>query len=207
MRKGIVIIYMDDLIIPAKDEDEGIEKLKKVFEVASKYGLEIKFKKCQFLRRKVECLGHVVENGTLRPSVAKTIAVKKFPVPTTVKQVQSFLGLTGYFRKFIPAYSKIAKPLSDLIRSDNPFVFEQPQIEVFEKLKKLLTESPVLSIFQQEKQPNCTRTQASKGTEPSYSKKRKMENCILFNTCLRKLLQQRRSIAAMNLKFSLLSTL
>ncbi|GBM65246.1 Transposon Ty3-I Gag-Pol polyprotein [Araneus ventricosus] len=122
MRKGIVIIYMDDLIIPAKDEDEGIEKLKKVFEVASKYGLEIKFKKCQFLRRKVEFLGHVVENGTVRPSVAKTIAVKKFPVPTTVKQVQSFLGLTGYFRKFIPAYSKIAKPLSDLIRSDNPFV-------------------------------------------------------------------------------------
>ncbi|GBN28082.1 Transposon Tf2-9 polyprotein [Araneus ventricosus] len=151
MRKGIVIIYMEDLIIPAKDEDEGIEKLKKVFEVASKYGLEIKFKKCQFLRRKVEFLGHVVENGTVRPSVAKTIAVKKFPVPTTVKQVQSFLGLTGYFRKFIPAYSKIAKPLSDLIRSDNPFVFEQSQIEAFEKLKKLLTESPVLSIFQQGK--------------------------------------------------------
>ncbi|GBN96450.1 Retrovirus-related Pol polyprotein from transposon 17.6, partial [Araneus ventricosus] len=151
MRKGIVIIYMDDLIIPAKDEDEGIEKLKKVFEVASKYGLEIKFKKCKFLRRKVEFLGHVVENGTVRPSVAKTIAVKKFPVPTTVKQVQSFLGLTGYFRKFIPAYSKIVKPLSDLIRSDNPFVFEQPQMEAFEKLKKLLTESPVLSIFQQGK--------------------------------------------------------
>ncbi|GBN64423.1 Retrovirus-related Pol polyprotein from transposon 17.6 [Araneus ventricosus] len=143
MRKGIVIIYMDDLIIPAKDEDEGIEKLKKVFEVASKYGLEIKFKKCQFLRRKVEFLGHVVENGTVRPSVAKTIAVRKFPVPTTVKQVQSFLGLTGYFRKFIPAYSKIAKPLSDLIRSDNPFVFEQSQIEAFEKLKKLLTKSSI----------------------------------------------------------------
>ncbi|GBL65388.1 Retrovirus-related Pol polyprotein from transposon 17.6, partial [Araneus ventricosus] len=91
------------------------------------------------------------ENGTVRPSVAKTIAVRQFPVPTTVKQVQSFLGLTSYFRKFIPAYSKIAKPLSDLIRSDNPFVFEQSQIEAFEKLKKLLTESPVLSIFQQGK--------------------------------------------------------
>jgi len=151
MRKGIVIIYMDDLIIPAKDENEGIEKLKKVFEVASKYGLEIKFKKCQFLKRKVEFLGHIVENGTIRPSAAKTMAVKKFPVPTTVKQVQSFLGLTGYFRKFIPAYSKIAKPLSDLTRNDNPFVFEQHQIEAFENLKKLLTESPVLSIFQQGK--------------------------------------------------------
>ncbi|GFY44756.1 retrovirus-related Pol polyprotein from transposon 17.6 [Trichonephila inaurata madagascariensis] len=151
MRKGVVIIYMDDLIIPAKDEKEGLEKLKEVLEVASKYGLEMKFKKCQFLRRKVEFLGHVVENGTIRPSIAKTIAVKKFPVPTTVKQVQSFLGLTGYFRKFIPAYSQIAKPLSDLTRRDNPFMFEQPQMEAFEKLKKLLTESPVLSIFQQGK--------------------------------------------------------
>ncbi|GFT24632.1 transposon Tf2-11 polyprotein [Trichonephila clavipes] len=109
----------------------------------------MKFKKCQFLRRKVEFLDHVVENGTISPSIAKTIAVKKFPVPTTVKQVQSFLGLTGYFRKFIPAYSQIAKPLSDLTRKDNPFMFEQPQMESFEKLKKLLTESPVLSIFQQ----------------------------------------------------------
>ncbi|GFW45550.1 transposon Tf2-9 polyprotein [Trichonephila clavipes] len=140
---------MDDLVIPAKEEKEGLEKLREVLEVASKYGLEMKFKKCQFLRRKVEFLGHVVENGTIRPSIAKTIAVKKFPVPTTVKQVQSFLGLTGYFRKFIPAYSQIAKPLSDLTRKDNPFMFEQPQMEAFEKLKKLLTESPVLSIFQQ----------------------------------------------------------
>ncbi|GFX94666.1 hypothetical protein TNCV_3088951 [Trichonephila clavipes] len=119
MRKSIVIIYMDDLVIPAKDE-KGLEKLREVLEVASKYGLEMNFKKCQFLRRKVEFLGHVIENGTIRPSIAKTIAVKKFPVPTTVKQVQSFLGLT-----------------------------EQPQMEAFEKLKKLLTESPVLSIFQQ----------------------------------------------------------
>ncbi|GFX41018.1 transposon Tf2-8 polyprotein [Trichonephila clavipes] len=149
MRKGIVIIYMDDLVIPAKDEKEGLEKLREVLEVASKYGLEMKFKKCQFLRRKVEFLGHVVENGTIRPSIAKTIAFKKFPVPITVKQVQSFLGLTSYFRKFIPAYSQIAKPLSDLTRKDNPFMFEQPQMEAFEKLKKLLTESPVLSIFQQ----------------------------------------------------------
>ncbi|GFX95160.1 retrovirus-related Pol polyprotein from transposon 17.6 [Trichonephila clavipes] len=77
------------------------------------------------------------------------IPVKKFPVPTTVKQVQGFLGLTGYFRKFIPAYYQIAKPLSGLTRKDNPFIFEQPQMEAFEKLKKLLTESPVLSIFQQ----------------------------------------------------------
>ncbi|GFX93250.1 retrovirus-related Pol polyprotein from transposon 17.6 [Trichonephila clavipes] len=142
---------MDDLITPAKDEKEGLEKLREVLEVTSKYDLEMKFKKCQFLRRKVEFLGHVVENKTIHPLTAKTIAVKKFPVPITVKQVQRFLGLNGYFRKFIPAHSEIAKSLSDLTRKDNPFMFEQPQMDAFEKLKKLLTESPVLIIFQQGK--------------------------------------------------------
>ncbi|GBN37777.1 Retrovirus-related Pol polyprotein from transposon 17.6 [Araneus ventricosus] len=104
---------MDDLIIPSKDEKEGLEKLKVVFKVAKKYGLEIKFKKCQFLMRKVEFLGHIVENGTIKPSTAKTLAVRKFPEPTTVKQVRSFLGLTGYFRKYIKDYSKIGKLLSE----------------------------------------------------------------------------------------------
>ncbi|GFX45214.1 retrovirus-related Pol polyprotein from transposon 17.6 [Trichonephila clavipes] len=111
MRKGIVIIYMDDLVIPAKDEKEGLEKLGEVLEVASN-------------RQEV--------SGTNNSQTSAEL-----------------LGLTGYFRKFIPAYSQIAKPLSDLTRKDNPFMFEQPQMEAFEKLKKLLTESPVLSIFQQ----------------------------------------------------------
>ncbi|GFW40071.1 retrovirus-related Pol polyprotein from transposon gypsy [Trichonephila clavipes] len=66
---------------------------------------------------------HIVESGTIKPSPTKTLAVRKFPEPTTIKQIQSFLGLTGYFRKYIKDYSKIAKPLSDLIRKENLFVF------------------------------------------------------------------------------------
>ncbi|GFW87179.1 transposon Ty3-I Gag-Pol polyprotein [Trichonephila clavipes] len=96
-------------------------KLKIIFEVAKKYGLEIKFKKCQFLKKKIEFLGHIVESGTIKPSPTKTLAVRKFPEPTTIKQVQSFLGLTGYFRKYIKDYSKIAKPLSDLTRKPSLF--------------------------------------------------------------------------------------
>ncbi|GBM30606.1 Retrovirus-related Pol polyprotein from transposon 17.6 [Araneus ventricosus] len=97
--------------------------------------------------RKVEFLGHIVENGTIKPSIAKTLAVRKFPEPTTVKQVQSFLGLTGYFRKNIKDYSKIAKPLSDLTRKENQLVFGTEQKEAFEKLKKLMSEGPVLRIY------------------------------------------------------------
>ncbi|GFV24275.1 retrovirus-related Pol polyprotein from transposon 17.6 [Trichonephila clavipes] len=139
--------YLDDLVIPAKNEEEGLEKLKIVFEVAKKYGLEIKFKKCQFLKKKIEFLGHIVESGTIKPSTTKTLAVRKFPEPTTIKQVQSFLGLTGYFRKYIKDYSKIAKPLSDLTRKGNLFVFGAQQKEAFEKLKKIMSECPILHIY------------------------------------------------------------
>ncbi|GFV53795.1 retrovirus-related Pol polyprotein from transposon 297 [Trichonephila clavipes] len=122
-RKGIVISYLDDLVIRAKNEQEGLGKLKIIFEVAKKYGLEIEFKKCQFLKKKIEFLGHIVESGTIKPSPTKTLAVRKFPEPTTIKQVQSFLGLTRYFRKYFKDYSKIDEPLSDLTRKENLFVF------------------------------------------------------------------------------------
>ncbi|GFX15690.1 retrovirus-related Pol polyprotein from transposon 17.6 [Trichonephila clavipes] len=146
-RKGIVISYLDDLVIPAKNEQEGIEKLKIIFEVEKKYGLEIKFKKCQFLKKKIEFLGHIVESGSIKPSPTKTIAVRKFPEPTTIIQVQSFLGLTGYFRKYIKDYSKIAKPLSDLTKKENLFVLGAQQKEAFEKLRKIMSEGPILHIY------------------------------------------------------------
>ncbi|GFV97453.1 hypothetical protein TNCV_2039611 [Trichonephila clavipes] len=148
-RKIIVISYLDDLVIPAKNEQEGLEKLKIIFEVAKKYGLEIKFKKCQFLKKKIEFPGHIVESGTIKPSPTKTLAVRKFPEPTTIKQLQSFLGLTGYFRKYIKDYSKIAKPLSDLTRKENLFVcfFGTQQKEAFEKLKKIMSEGPILHLY------------------------------------------------------------
>ncbi|GFX40417.1 retrovirus-related Pol polyprotein from transposon 17.6 [Trichonephila clavipes] len=144
-RKGIVISYLDDLVIPAKNEQEGQEKLKIIFEVAKKYGLEIKFKKCKFLKKKIEFLGHIEESGTIKPSPTKTLAVRKFPEPTTIKQVQSFLGLTGYFRKYIKDYSKIAKPLSDLTRKENLFDFGTQQ-KALEKLN-IMSEGPILHIY------------------------------------------------------------
>jgi ribonuclease HI len=149
VRENIVIIYMDDFIIPARTEEEGLEKLKRVLARAKEYGLEINFKKCQFLKRKIEFLGYVIEGGTIRPSPEKTIAVQNFPEPKNIKQIQSFLGLTGYFRKFIENYSKIAKPLSDLLRNETEFRFGVEQKQAFEALKQSLTNDPVLHIFRQ----------------------------------------------------------
>ncbi|GFV01629.1 retrovirus-related Pol polyprotein from transposon 297 [Trichonephila clavipes] len=149
--QGIVLPYMDDIVILAKNESEAIERLKKVIQVSSDYGLEINFDKCQFLHRKIEFLGHIIENNKLFPSPSKTKSVVNYPEPKTTKEVQRFLGLTGYFRKFIPAYSVIAKPLSDLLRKDTLFNFDVKQKASFDELKRLLCQKPVLGIYRQ----NC----------------------------------------------------
>ncbi|GBO24640.1 hypothetical protein AVEN_219042-1 [Araneus ventricosus] len=95
---------------------------------------------------------------TLRTIDKKNNKIKE---PTTVKQVQSFLGLTGYFRKYIKDYSKISKPLSDLTRKENQFVFGIQQKEAFEKLKKIMSEGPVLRIYKYGRRTEL-RTDASK---------------------------------------------
>lgn len=103
----------------------------------------------QVFKRRVNFLGYIIENGKIQPSDEKTLAIKKFPQPATYKQVQSFLGLTGYFRKFIPSYAVVAKPLSDLLRKDRIFSFGEEQQHAFSKLKELLATQPVLAIYDQ----------------------------------------------------------
>ena len=144
---GVMLPYMDDIIILSSSYEEGVERVKKVLNIASEYGLEVNFKKSQFLKKRIEFLGHVVEEGKIFPSTLKTKAVLKFPEPTNLKQIQSFLGLTGYFRKFIQNYSLIAKPLSDLLKKDSKFKFGEEEVNSFNQLKSLLAEKPVLQIY------------------------------------------------------------
>ncbi|XP_020297523.1 uncharacterized protein LOC109862041 [Pseudomyrmex gracilis] len=115
------------------DLAEGLKSLEIVLNVASQYGLQINWKKSCFLQSRVEYLGHIVENGSVRPSTHKTKAVEKFPKPGNVKQVQSFLGLTG--------------PLTNLLRASVPFIFGEKEVRAFEALKMALTEKPVLHLY------------------------------------------------------------
>lgn len=145
--EGIVLTYLNDLIIPSSTEKEGLCKLQKVLSTAGDHGLNIRWNKCCFLQRQIEYLGHVIENGCVRPSKQKTSAVKNFPTPTNVKQMQSFLGLTCYFRKFIPQYSLIARPLSDLLKDKVEFRFDEEQKHAFQQLKIILSQDPVLKLY------------------------------------------------------------
>ncbi|GFX55841.1 retrovirus-related Pol polyprotein from transposon 297 [Trichonephila clavipes] len=93
--KSIVLPYMDDVVIPAANESQALEYLKIVLEVAYDYGLEINFKKCQFLHNTIEFIGHIIENGRLFPSPSKTKAVINYPDLKNIQEVRRFLGLTG----------------------------------------------------------------------------------------------------------------
>jgi hypothetical protein len=93
IKKGIVMIFIDDILIPASDEKEAVDRLRLVLKVAAEYGLQISWKKTSLINRSITYLGHVIENGKVRPSPEKTDAVEKFPEQKSVKQLHSFIGL------------------------------------------------------------------------------------------------------------------
>lgn len=144
---GTLLVYLDDLIIPSITEEEGISKLEKVLKRGEEFGLEFNWKKCHFLKKEIQYLGYIICDNEVRPSPEKIKAVANFKKPNNVKAVQSFLGLTGYFRKFIKNYSLIAKPMTDLLKKDVEFDFDERCEKAFIELKHILCSSPVLRIF------------------------------------------------------------
>ena len=108
--------------------------------------LTVKMAKCKFARQHLEFLGHEIGAGVLKPQVVKVKAIQEFPTPESKHQLRSFLGITGYYRKFIPQYATVAAPLSTLTKKEiaEPLPWEEEHVLAFEKLKQLLATAPVL---------------------------------------------------------------
>lgn len=100
--------------------------------------------KCNFLQREISYLGHVLSEDGVKPDKGKIECVLKFPQPQTPKEIKSFLGLIGYYRRHIPEFAKIAKPLNNLLKKDTPFVWTNEQEAAFTKLKEIITSEPIL---------------------------------------------------------------
>jgi len=142
----VAFLYLDDLLIASKNIADHEYKLKLVFQRLADANLTINVKKCQFFRRQTEYLGHTVDSTGLRPNDKKVRDVQNFPVPSSVTQVKSFLGLAGFYRPFIEKFGIVAEPLTRLLRKDTPFAWSSEQQQAFEALKQRLTEAPVLSF-------------------------------------------------------------
>ncbi|KMQ85846.1 enzymatic polyprotein endonuclease reverse [Lasius niger] len=138
------LVYLDDIVIYGASLQEHNKRLIEVLRRLRENNLKLQPDKCEFLRKEVTYLGHIITENGISPDPSKLEAVKNFPTPTKVKDVQAFIGLAGYYRRFIENFSKIAKPLTKLTKKENKFQWTQEQQHAFKILKEKLTTAPVL---------------------------------------------------------------
>ena len=115
-----VLVYLDDLLVYSNTLEEHLKRLDEVLSRLEKYGLKLNMKKCQFAQTSVKCLGHVVCQDGVKTDPDKIAAVQTWPQPDNVKELKSFLGFAGYYRRFIKDYSRISRPLNDLTKMYEP---------------------------------------------------------------------------------------
>lgn len=146
-RLKYVVLYMDDILIPARSFEEGILRLEEVFKLLAGANLTLKLGKCYFFQKELDFLGfHVSVNG-IRPGSRKTIAISNFPVPQNVHDVRRFIGLASFFRRFVKNFALLACPLTDLLKSKFSWNWTDDHTQAFNILKEKLIERPVLALF------------------------------------------------------------
>ena len=136
--------YIDDVIIYSKDWSEHLKILTQFFQKVSKANLTINLLKSEFCKATVEYLGHIVGQGQIKPVAAKVESIIAFPAPTNKKEMMRFLGMAGYYRKFCPNFSTIASSLTALLKKDTKFYWSEQCQLAFNRIKAILSNSPVL---------------------------------------------------------------
>jgi len=154
--------YMDDILIFSETLEEHEIHVKRVLERLCEAGLQADLKKCEFHVTKTTFLGFVISTDGIRPDPRKLEAVRCWERPTTVKQVQSFLGFCNFYRRFVREYGRIARPLTNLTKKGVPFAWTEECQHAFEELKARLLEEPVLAHFHHDR-PTRVETDASQG--------------------------------------------
>ena len=142
------LIYLDDVIVFSVSFKQHMECLARVFAALEKAQLKLKLSKCHFVQKEVKYLGHIVSEKGIAPDPSKIEAVSSYPPPQTPKELKQFLGLSNYYRRFIPNYAHIAEPLNKLLRKDQrrmKFQWDTNCQVAFDELKCKLTTTPVLS--------------------------------------------------------------
>lgn len=139
------LVYMDDIVIYSSSLQEHIETLTKVFQRLRSHNFKAQLDKCEFLRKEIEFLGHIVTADGVKPNPKKINAISKFPIPKNPSEIKSFLGLLGYYRKFIPDFAKITKPLTQCLKKNAKInTRDQKYVETFNYCKQLLLNDPIL---------------------------------------------------------------
>ena len=161
--KGITFAfgYLDDILIFSPDNKTHLEHLEVVFQRLREADLKLKASKCNFFKKHIQYLGHLVSGEGIEPLPEKLEAVRKMPPPTTPREIRQFLGLVGYYRKFVPKFADIARPLTNLTKLDVPYEWTNRCQEAFEFLKQMLLKEPILK-YPDPSKPYTLFTDASK---------------------------------------------
>ena len=161
--KGLkfTMMYLDDIIIFSQDESQHLEHLEIVFSRLREAGLKMKRSKCDFFKSEIHYLGHLISPEGISPLPNKLDSIKHMPAPNSTKEIKQFLGLTGYYRKFVPRFADISRPLTALTKKDAKFEWTSACQKSFELLKEALCGEPVLKYADTSK-PYTLYTDASK---------------------------------------------
>ncbi|KAF4306721.1 hypothetical protein GTA08_BOTSDO05973 [Botryosphaeria dothidea] len=154
------LAYLDDILIFSETLEDHKKHVRKVLEALQAKNLSIAPEKCEWHVQRTEFLGFVITPGHVGMDDSKLDSIREWPVPKTIKEVQSFLGFANFYRKFIWNYSKVTEPLTRLTRKEHGFKWGDDQQQAFESLKRMFCEAPVLGIYDPDK-PIEVETDAS----------------------------------------------
>lgn len=143
---NICFVYLDDIIVIGESLNIHLKNLNTVLERLANFNLKIQLDKCEFLKRETEFLGHTITPEGIKPNPDKISKILDWKLPTTQKEIKQFLGLTGYYRRFIKDYSKLTKPLSKCLKKDSIVDFKHEEYKKsFNELKKLISSDQILA--------------------------------------------------------------
>src|SRR5215216_76172 len=146
-----VVVFIDDILIYSKSEEEHELHLRTILGTLREHQQYAKFSRCEFWLQVVGFLGHIVSAGGIAVDPAKVKDVEDWQAPTTQTQVRAFLGLAGYYRKFVEGFSSIARPMTQLLKKDKNFEWTDKCVASFQELKRRFISDPILIM------PNITK--------------------------------------------------
>jgi hypothetical protein len=143
--RKFVLVFFDDVLVYSKNKEEHLQHLQIVLQVFREHKLKAKLAKCNFEQPQVEYLGHIISGHGVATDPSKIQDIINWKIPQTVKQLRGFLGLAGYYRRFIPHYALICQPLHQALKK-NSFFWEAEQQAAFDRLKQVMSQPPLLAL-------------------------------------------------------------
>ena len=171
------LVYLDDVIVYSKMKVDHLRRLQAMFECFHEHGLKLKPSKCSFLRKQITFLGHEISTDSMKPGTLNLEGITEMALPANYTEVWRFLGMTGFFRRFIKNYAHIAKPLNDILEGEaskmksEAITLPPEALEVFEWLKMCCMKAPVLAFADFEKEFQLETDASSEGLGAVLSQK------------------------------------